>query len=64
MIEITIPTKRRKRKYKKSNEYYHYELVKVYPNHVVYKCLETGKLESFSKKEFITKVEIGKENII
>lgn len=35
----------------------HYELVKVYKNTVQYKCLETGRLEHFTKNDFITKEE-------
>lgn len=33
----------------------HYELIKIYPNHILYKCLETGFMESFSKNEFVEK---------
>ena len=52
-MELVIPKKIKKRKSKKSNEYYHYDLVKVYSHHIVYKCEETSKLESFSKNDFI-----------
>ena len=52
-MEIVIPKKIKRKSSVYSKKYYNYELVKVYPNIVVYKCLETGKLESFSKNEFI-----------
>lgn len=53
-MEVVIPKRIRKKKHTQSDEYYHYELVKVYPHHVVYKCIELGNLESFSKNDFIT----------
>ena len=56
-MKVVIPKKMKRKVNPKINKYYHYELIKVYPHHVIYKCEETGKLESFSKNEFIREVE-------
>ena len=53
-MEIVIPKRIKKKRHTHCNEYYHYEIEKIYPYHVVYKCVETGKMESFSKNNFIT----------
>lgn len=55
---VQIPRKIKKRAGSHSKKYYHYELVKIYPHHIVYKCIETGKRESFSKNDFIKEREI------
>lgn len=54
-MEIVIPKKMKKKINPKKEKYYHYELVEIYSHHIIYKCEETGKLESFSKNEFIRK---------
>lgn len=64
MIEITIPQRIKRKSHTHINKYYHYKLVKVYQNHAVYRCEETGTLESFSKNDFVTRVEIEEKNII
>lgn len=55
---IKIPKRIRRKLTSRASQYYHYELVKVYKHIVVYKCIETGTLESFSKNEFVTEREI------
>lgn len=51
-MKIVIP-----KKFKKINNYnkdcYHYELVEVQKYIVVYRCVENGFLETFSKNDFI-----------
>lgn len=54
---IRIPAKLRKKVGRQEVRYLNYELVQVYKNHVLYKCLENGTYESFNKKDFITKEE-------
>ena len=59
-MKIVIP-----KKIKKVNNYnnncYHYDLVKEYPNHVLYRCRETGGLESFCKNDFIKREVLESE---
>lgn len=54
-MKIVIPSK-----IKKTNNYnqdcYHYDLIEIKKHIVIYKCKETGMLESFSKNEFIKEV--------
>lgn len=40
---------------KRGTKVYHYEYVKTSKHVVIYKCLETGTLECFQKKDFIDK---------
>lgn len=55
-MKIVIP-----KKIKKTNNYnqecYHYELVKVQKHIVIYRCLENGYIETFSKNEFVKNEE-------
>lgn len=55
---VQIPKNLKRRVTSYSKNYYHYELVEIYPHHVVYKCIETGVNESFSKNEFVKPREI------
>lgn len=52
---IKIPKKIIKRSGCHIKRTYHYELVRVYEHHVLYRCLENGTYESFSKKDFIVR---------
>lgn len=36
-------------------KYYHYEFVKIYPNFIQYRCVETGALECFQRSYFVIK---------
>ena len=56
-MTIVIPRKIRKKKHSHCKEFYHYELFEVKKYIVIYKCVETGKLESFSKNDFVTEVQ-------
>lgn len=56
-MQVVIPKRIRKKRHTHCNEYYHYEIVKIYPYHIVYKCEETGKMESFSKNNFVKDIE-------
>lgn len=55
---VQIPRKLKRRVTSHSKNYYHYEFVEIYPHIVVYKCIETGVKESFSKNEFVKPREI------
>lgn len=57
MKEIVIPKYRKKKKTPHSSEYYHYEFLYTTKNLAVYKCIETGFIESFQKNDFIGKNE-------
>ena len=54
---IKIPKKLTKTIGKHHITYKHYELVKVYPHFVAYKCIENGQIENFTKNDFYTKEE-------
>lgn len=57
MKKIIIPKKIKKRVSKHSDKFYNYEFVEKTKRLVVYKCIETGRLESFNKIDFIKEVE-------
>lgn len=57
---IKIPRKITKVFGKHERTYKHYELLKIYPHFVAYKCIETGLIENFTKNDFYTKED--KEN--
>lgn len=40
-----------------------YELIKVNPYNVVYRCIETEMIESFTKNDFYTKEDKENDNI-
>lgn len=50
---INIPEKITKRRNGHHLKAYHYELVKIYKHHVLYRCTENGVYESFSKNDFV-----------
>lgn len=57
MKKIIIPKKIKKRVSKHSDKFYNYEFVETTKRLVVYRCLETGNLETFNKIDFIKDVE-------
>ena len=59
---IKIPKKLTKTIGKHHITYKHYELVKVYPHFVAYRCIENGQIENFTKNDFYTKEDKKNDN--
>ena len=56
-MKIRIPKKIKRSYSNYSKKYYHYELVEIKKHIVIYKCVETGNIETFSKNEFVVNEE-------
>lgn len=54
---INIPKKITKKFGRDGTIIKHYELQKIYPHIILYKCIETGLIESFSKNDFHSETE-------
>lgn len=57
-MKVVIPRRIKRREHSRSNKYYHYEYERSCKNIVIYRCKETGMIETFSKKEFIVNEEM------
>ena len=55
-MKIRIPKKIIKRN-NYTQKCYHYELVEIQKHIVIYKCIENGYVETFSKNEFVVNEE-------